>query len=995
MSRCSRTVLAAVTALSASVAVAGPSPAAGQPTGDAATTATPTASQTARTHERPAFYDARTTGTRVAPESPSTRVARETVTTAQQLRRSSGVDLQVQVDPATGTPASVSSLDGYLTAASSRDADAVVRGYLRSNTAALGLRSADLSTFSLRDRYTDTSGITHLSYEQVSRGVPVFGNGLRAHVDDRGRLIAVQGSPISGLDALTSGASTDPRLSAAEARAGAATDVSGEADAAAQQQSASSGRSARWSNGDQAELVWFVTPQGASLGWSTYTQAGDTLDYSHVIDAASGRTLYRNDLVDFAEGDAKVYDYYPGARRGGKARVVSLTKRGWITRQARWLRGPNVSAWADVDDDNRPGKHERTPVPGTRKGAQFKLHPFDGNRLCSEEFVCTWDSDKAFSWRRNKNADVTNAFYLANKFHDWLARPGIGFNSADGNFERSDGDPVLLNALDGANTTGDGFPDGDHIDNANMSTPPNGTAPTMQMYLWHQPGLGPNQDPFLPVSGAFDASILYHEYTHGLSNRLVVDASGNSTLNSIQAGSMGEAWSDFYAMDFLVAQGFQKDDPRKAGGVRMAKYTLGDRLTFRTQALDCRPRSKAKSCTGIDGKRGGYTYGDFPTIGGGPEVHSSGEVWAQTLWDIRTELGAKTARRIITQGMRLSANDPSMLDMRNAIITADRVIYEGGNHTGRLWRIFARRGMGWYAGSAGAGDAYPAQDFKVRPRAELPPGEIAGTVVDSDTGEPARGVKVVVTGHADTYSAVTDAGGNYRIPNVAPGHYRKVTAGANGYEGITTDVRVRPNRTAKLDATLRRDWAAASGGAEVVDFNGPDYTPFGCGPIGAIDLSQGSGWGSTTGKDDGTPTATPVPKHVDIALPRAVDIVAGGEDGATAFRVDPTAVCGDPLSASTNEYRIEVSVDGETWTQVAEGSFGTVPEGEPGPDAPVTNGRYFDVPSDTAVEGVTHLRFWMDSPQVPNIETNCPDGAFGGCAFMDMTEVQLFGTPAE
>ena len=48
---------------------------------------------------------------------------------------------------------------------------------------------------------------------------------------------------------------------------------------------------------------------------------------------------------------------------------------------------------------------------------------------------------------------------------------------------------------------------------------------------------------------------MYHEYTHGLSNRLVVDPSGNSTLGNIQAGAMGEAWSDWYAMDFLDQRG--------------------------------------------------------------------------------------------------------------------------------------------------------------------------------------------------------------------------------------------------------------------------------------------------------------------------------------------------------------------------------------------------------------------------------------------------------
>jgi Zn-dependent metalloprotease len=41
--------------------------------------------------------------------------------------------------------------------------------------------------------------VTHLSYEQVTRGIPVFGNGLKAHLTRRGELISVQGAPISGL----------------------------------------------------------------------------------------------------------------------------------------------------------------------------------------------------------------------------------------------------------------------------------------------------------------------------------------------------------------------------------------------------------------------------------------------------------------------------------------------------------------------------------------------------------------------------------------------------------------------------------------------------------------------------------------------------------------------------------------------------------------------------------------------------------------------------
>src|SRR3954454_14832130 len=104
-----------------------------------------------------------------------------------------------------------------------------------------------------------------------------------------------------------------------------------------------------------------------------------------------------------------------------------------------------------------------------------------------------------------------------------------------GNLETNGGDPVLLHVLDGANSTGDGFPDGNHIDNANMNTPPDGVPPTMEMYLNHFPGTTSDEAPYLPSSTADSADNVFHEYTHGLSNRLVVDAGGNSTLNSLHA----------------------------------------------------------------------------------------------------------------------------------------------------------------------------------------------------------------------------------------------------------------------------------------------------------------------------------------------------------------------------------------------------------------------------------------------------------------------------
>ncbi len=978
-SRLPRRVLAVLAVGAAAVALVGPARA-GTVADEAAAEGNGSAfAGTQGGHERMGDYDARAVTTTTAHGEALLRSASDATNRLTDLV---GVNAMVDVDPLTGTPRQLGSWEGYLTGPSSASARTVVLDYVRAHLGALGLTSADLRTFRLANDYVDVEGTHHLSWTQTVRGVQVFGNGLRAHVSDEGRLIAVQGSPVGDLAGLAAGIPTEPATSAASARSGAAEDVGGSADEDAAERTAD-GVVTRWANGDQATLSWFLTPQGLRLGWSTYTDAGDGLVYTHVVDADSGAVLYRRDLVDNDRGDAKVYDYYPGAARGGKPRVVNFYDKGWLGERRGWLRGAYVSAWADVDDSNTFSDNELTPIPGTNSGPQFNLRHFDSNRLCSAKFVCTWDPDQAYSWRANRKADVTNAFFLANKFHDWLARGVIGFTPQAGNFEAVDGDPILLHALDGANTD-NGLPDANHIDNANMSTPPDGIAPTMQMYLWHFPHTPNTVEPWVPMSGAFDASILYHEYTHGLSNRLVVDADGNSTISGIQAGSMGEAWSDYYAMDFLVAQGLQKDSTSRDGQIREGKYTLADKFTFRTEAMDCDPDSTAGPCTDINGDKGGYTYGDFPTIGGTPEVHASGEVWSQTLWDIRERLGRRVADNLITRGMELSAADPSMLDMRNAIITADTVAYDSA-HSATLWRLFSHRGMGWYAGSVNAGDSQPIESFKIPPAPDKPRGALQGLITDPVTGDPAVGASVTITGHPEYTDAAND-NGVYRIDNVRAGKYQKVAVIGAGYETIVRAASVPSGGTRRVDFETRRDWAASSGGATLDDFNGPDYTPFGCGPARAIDGAQGTGWGSTTGNDAGEPTNTPVPKFIVVELPETIDIAAGTDpEAGTAFRVDPTNVCGDPGSSSTNEYRIEVSANGTAWTEVADDAFGTVED-------PDTRGHYFDVESSQDVSGVNFVRFWMDSPQVPDIETNCPDGAFGGCEFMDMTEIEVFGT---
>jgi hypothetical protein len=884
--------------------------------------------------------------------------------------RSLGTQGIVSMDPLTHTVRNLGRTNGFLTGRSSSPARIVAMKYVRGHLADLGLKHDDLSTFRLRQDYVDTIGVHHLSWAQSVRGVPVFGNGLKVNVTNHGQVVSVQGSPITGLARVAAAAATTAKLSASSARTTAARDVHGKPASVRVTKSRSGGDAQTvWANHDYSSKVWFLTARGLRLGWSTYVQSGGR-GYQHVIDARTGSVLLRNNLSHDAAGDALVYDNYPGAKKGGKARVVNMFKRGWLTKKDTFLDGSSVVAFSDVNDDDAVENSEKTPVPGTKHHAQFPLTKFKSSEshFC-KSMVCTWDPATPNSWKKNRKADATNAFYLASNFHDYLAKKPIGFTAAAGNFSASGGDPVMLNTLDGANTDS-GLPDGNHIDNANMSTPPDGVPPTMQMYLWHFPGVDDSLDPFVPTSGAFDASILYHEYTHGLSNRLVVDADGNGALNTIQPGSMGEAWSDYYAMDYLVTNGFFKDTS-KPGQLLVGRYVAAGLHTVRTMAIDCPPDAKNAGCTsGFDGSKGGYTYGQFPTIVGTPEVHGSGEIWGQTLWDLRTALGHNVADTLITRAMSLSPAEPSFLDMRNAILQADAIAY-GQKHVPAIWKVFAARGMGYFAAATDGADAAPAEDFHRPPAPQTPRTSITGTVTDPSTGDPVSGALVQIAGLGDQFHAVTNGAGRYTIAHVFPGVYPKVVASAGGYLPDTEAVDATTDDDA--DFSVIRDWAASTGGAQIVDFNGPDFSPA-CGPDDAIDTNEGLGWGSATGVA-GEPTNTFIPKFIVVDMKQPIDI--------DQFLVNPSNTCGDAGSASTGDFRIETSPDGVTYTEAASGTF-----------TADNRGQLNEVDPSAASTGVRFVKFWILGNQTPDFDTNCPDGNFSGCQFTDMTELAVVGSPA-
>ncbi len=883
----------------------------------------------------------------------------------------------IDIDRVTGTPRQVANLDGFLTEPSAKDPEDVALGYVRANLDLFGLEATDLARLRLTRSYTDIGGTTHLIWAQTYGNIPTLDTGLRAAVTKDGRLVNVQGSPEPGLALRT----TAPKLSATVAMDAAREDAGANGPGPKVTDAGTDARQTTDFAGDSdAKLTIFNTFGGPRLAWRLTVDKGSTELLDYVIDAQTGDVLRRNNLVNFATGLA--WDYFPGPlpyNGAGTATSRDFTGKGWLPAGATTLSGNNTHTYLDVLDDNTPVAADE--IPPTGGNWNYAFSPFSGwSCLDGANFPCSWDWWTLDTWQTNQRQNATQIFHFVNTFHDWLNANPIGFTEAAGNFEVTNstgqglgGDAVQAQALDGADTA-DGYPDNDHMNNANMSTPRDGQPPRMQMYLMH--GMPPAGG---DVNSGDDASVIFHEYSHGLSNRLVLDNDGSPALGTKQSRAMGEGWGDFYAMDYLVQKGFDADNA-EVGDVNTAYYVAGG-PGFRTQALDCPVGATADNCQNINGAGdGGYTYGDYAKVIGQQEVHADGEIWHQTLWELRQQLiarypsgtaGADRARTYITRGMELSPPNPSFLDMRNGILAAERVAtatggpYAGTRDDDLLWQVFARRGMGYFAATTDGFDDAPVESFALPPAPGAPRGSLTGTVTLQDGGAAAPGARIEVAGHnsglSSDLAATSNSSGNYTVANVPNGTYPYVFGGGPGYDRVTLS-NVTVSGATTRNFVVRRNWAQRDGGGAVQSFSLPDLTSFGCGPNGAIDGAQGTGWGSTS------PSSTQGPggaKQLTIQLPQAITL--------SQYGVDPGATCGDDDNASVGQYKIETSTNGTTFTQTNSGTF-------TGAD----NHRYSMLTPAGGTANVRYVRFTMIAPQ---------STAGSGADWMDMSELKVYGTP--
>lgn len=197
-----------------------------------------------------------------------------------------------------------------------------------------------------------------------------------------------------------------------------------------------------------------------------------------------------------------------------------------------------------------------------------------------------------------------------------------------------------------------------------------------------------------------DNMIIAHEYGHGISTRLVGGADNADCLYNEE--QMGEGWSDWFGLMLTQTASDQAGDIRGVGtyvinepnngtGIRPAPYSTNFAIN-------------------------GYTYGNTNS-----QVltmpHGIGFVWATMLWDLNWALideygfdpdlktgngGNNLAMNLVIEGLKLTACGPGFVDGRDGILAADELLYNGV-HKCLIWKVFARRGLG-YSASQGSSD---------------------------------------------------------------------------------------------------------------------------------------------------------------------------------------------------------------------------------------------------------------------------------------------------
>jgi len=520
--------------------------------------------------------------------------------------------------------------------------DNIARGFLKTHNELFALSTADVTNLQVTKEDND-HGTTFVDYVQTVGGYKVFEGQVQVVVNKYGQVLNVrEGFLVDQPPAKLKAGLSEPKAIAAALEYCGRTVFPSFAET---QSRAARGDTARFANPLDlgleeitSELNVVRVGNESRLAWHIYAEIGPEEWYEILVDAQSGELLLRHNIYVF-EAQGTVYTEAPDK---GARLLVSFVGDTSINTAAGWMgtstvtTGNNVEAYLDSDANNAPDPNNGSGLSNGHASA------------ANQDF--TFPFSTAVDPRTQQAAVVTNLFYYNNIMHDFSYR--LGFTESARNFQVDNfgrgglgNDSVRAEAQDGSGTN-----------NANFATPPDGSRPRMQQFLFTSPN--PDRD------SSVDGDVVFHEYGHGISNRLI--GNGSTALSGTQSGAMGEGWSDYWATTINDDGAVGEYVTNNPNGIRRAAYTV--------------PAAAVHD-----------SYADVGA--GGFEVHRDGEVWAATLWDLRTQLGAALSDRLVLHGMKFTPNRPSFLNARDGILQADQDLNAGANRCA-IWTVFARHGMG-------------------------------------------------------------------------------------------------------------------------------------------------------------------------------------------------------------------------------------------------------------------------------------------------------------
>tara|TARA_R110002072_G_scaffold59899_3_gene152314 strand:+ start:268 stop:1545 length:1278 start_codon:yes stop_codon:yes gene_type:complete len=404
--------------------------------------------------------------------------------------------------------------------------------------------------------------------------------------------------------------------------------------------------------------VWYWIEGQLTLAWALSLTIGETTQPIQAILNAQGneeppKVLWL-DAGSRGVVEGRVFEHNPSIDR----KVVSFPIAWADGKAPAWVKRPNPTPSAWVDERRTVGENVRA----------LSKKPGGGSLLITARKA---GSDLLFAphIKLGSPQGVLNAFYFCNLMHDFFLL--LGFDESAGNFERTSvagvgGDPFRVEVYEQE------IPHG-----ASVTRTADGVSPRLRL------GLSRKKRHY-----SLDATVVFHEYVHGVTDRIIGGPARSNALTTPQGHALLEGWSDYFALSFESA--------RRGSPVT----TIGSWAAKRKRGLRAYPYDEAFPDTFADLGSGRYV-----------RTYPAAELWAATLLRIHRELAPDVPDsierdwliwQVVFEGWRMHPVPVGFLQARDDMFLALRQLSQAASpwrdrHTeieAAMWRSFLAMDLG-------------------------------------------------------------------------------------------------------------------------------------------------------------------------------------------------------------------------------------------------------------------------------------------------------------